>query len=392
MADYTQITLFTPKDSLSSGNPAKLIKGADFDPEFDAIATAILSKYDSTDIASNAEAAALTGDSKLITPGKLAHALQNGSITLGASVLLNGGIAASDVARLSVDNTFTGGTQALSNATPVLRIHETDAGTDDKNWLIRTNAGAWNLSPATDAAPTTPVGSAISIGRSGTTIGAFLMTGTSLTFNSNTVWHAGNDGVGSGLNADLLDGVNLGPSGSYTGSTVPRLDASGHMYANYYNSDATNGEDPSIGQFMVTNGIDNFLRKASVAHVQSQLGIATANAGTYTPAPVAVANCSISSALGHRWSRVDNVVTVSGAVAISVTSGGSTLTEFDVPMPVSTSFTTTAQGHGSGSNNTSNGAPAFLHSVASTNRMKVSFFATASGSQTVYYILSYQIV
>jgi hypothetical protein len=29
---------------------------------------------------------------------------------------------------------------------------------------------------------------------------------TSLTVNSNTVWHAGNDGVGSGLDADLLDG------------------------------------------------------------------------------------------------------------------------------------------------------------------------------------------
>ena len=30
--------------------------------------------------------------------------------------------------------------------------------------------------------------------------------GSSFTFNSNTVWHAGNDGTGSGLDADLLDG------------------------------------------------------------------------------------------------------------------------------------------------------------------------------------------
>ena len=35
-----------------------------------------------------------------------------------------------------------------------------------------------------------------------------LLEGSALTYNSNTVWHAGNDGSGSGLDADLLDGNN----------------------------------------------------------------------------------------------------------------------------------------------------------------------------------------
>lgn len=46
MSNYTQVTAFTPKDSLASGNPAKVIKGADFDAEFVAISTAIASKAD----------------------------------------------------------------------------------------------------------------------------------------------------------------------------------------------------------------------------------------------------------------------------------------------------------------------------------------------------------
>lgn len=44
MSDYTKLTNFTAKDSLPSGNPGKVIKGTDFDSEFDAIATAVATK------------------------------------------------------------------------------------------------------------------------------------------------------------------------------------------------------------------------------------------------------------------------------------------------------------------------------------------------------------
>lgn len=48
MADYTQITNFTIKDSLPSGDPEKIILGSDFDAEFAAIEAAIASKVDTT--------------------------------------------------------------------------------------------------------------------------------------------------------------------------------------------------------------------------------------------------------------------------------------------------------------------------------------------------------
>jgi hypothetical protein len=90
MADYSQITLFTPKDSLTTGDPNKKIRGAQLDPEFQAIATAISSKFDTDDIASQAEAAALSTNSKLMTPARLAYALQNATLTLGAGISLEG--------------------------------------------------------------------------------------------------------------------------------------------------------------------------------------------------------------------------------------------------------------------------------------------------------------
>jgi len=46
MSNYTKATDFAAKDSLPSGDAAKVIKGAEFEDEFDAIATAVNSKAD----------------------------------------------------------------------------------------------------------------------------------------------------------------------------------------------------------------------------------------------------------------------------------------------------------------------------------------------------------
>jgi hypothetical protein len=47
MANYVKITDYQAKDSLTSGNPSKIIQGAEINDEFNAIQTAIASKADS---------------------------------------------------------------------------------------------------------------------------------------------------------------------------------------------------------------------------------------------------------------------------------------------------------------------------------------------------------
>ncbi len=89
MSDYTQLTFFAPKDALSSGNPSKLIKGSEVDPELSAIAVAISSKFESSDIASNAGAAGLVSDTTLLTPAKLLYALTNGTFTAATGLISN---------------------------------------------------------------------------------------------------------------------------------------------------------------------------------------------------------------------------------------------------------------------------------------------------------------
>jgi hypothetical protein len=47
MSNYTKTTNFTAKDTLPTGNAAKIIKGTDFDTEFDALVVAVASKANS---------------------------------------------------------------------------------------------------------------------------------------------------------------------------------------------------------------------------------------------------------------------------------------------------------------------------------------------------------
>jgi hypothetical protein len=48
MSNYVKATNFFTKDALSTGNPSKIIKGSEIDAEFNAIATAVSSKADTT--------------------------------------------------------------------------------------------------------------------------------------------------------------------------------------------------------------------------------------------------------------------------------------------------------------------------------------------------------
>lgn len=72
-----------------------------------------------------------------------------------------------------------------------------------------------------------------------------------LTFDSNTIWHAGNDGTGSGLDADLLDGLD---SASFANASFTNSLAT---FANTITSFArggTNAASYTTGTFLTSNG------------------------------------------------------------------------------------------------------------------------------------------
>lgn len=97
MSDYSQITFFEPKDSLPTTDPAKVVRGSEIDPEFAAISTAIATKYDSSDLATGAEATDGTANDVLMTPLRTSEAIADTSpVTVGVQTGLSWGTVSND--------------------------------------------------------------------------------------------------------------------------------------------------------------------------------------------------------------------------------------------------------------------------------------------------------
>ncbi len=80
------------------------------------------------------------------------------------------------------------------------------------------------------------------------------------------VWNPSNFSV---ANSQALQGLT--PNSAAAGNTVVTRDANGYVYAGYFNQSSSNNENPAISQIMVTNGGDNYFRKAGFSYVASNL-------------------------------------------------------------------------------------------------------------------------
>lgn len=85
MANYTKSTNFLAKDSLASGDPAKIIKGSEFDVEFNALQTAVNSK-------ANTISPALTGTPTAPTASSGTNTTQLATTEFVTTAITNGGV------------------------------------------------------------------------------------------------------------------------------------------------------------------------------------------------------------------------------------------------------------------------------------------------------------
>ena len=95
-----------------------------------------------------------------------------------------------------------------------------------------------------------------------------------LMHNNNIIWDAGNDGIGSGLNADLLDGYQ--PSVAAAGNTIVQRHASGYIFANYFNT-APNDVTSGVTKVLVETGNDGYMRHGTQAALRTFIGAGSGN-------------------------------------------------------------------------------------------------------------------
>jgi hypothetical protein len=123
MSDYSKTTNFASKDNLTSGNPAKIVKGTEIDTEFNNIATAIATKQDyDADLAAFALKTAPTGDvvgttdtqgltNKTLTNPTVTNYVESvvaiGTVTTASTISLTSGTVQTATLTASTACTFT---------------------------------------------------------------------------------------------------------------------------------------------------------------------------------------------------------------------------------------------------------------------------------------------
>lgn len=98
------------------------------------------------------------------------------------------------------------------------------------------------------------------------------ITGNSATVTNGVYNNGGTYGInitGTAQNSNTLNG--FGSDTNASANSIMRRDGNGYSYSVYHNQTSGNNENPSVSQIIVTNGNDNFFRKASLSHVANSI-------------------------------------------------------------------------------------------------------------------------
>jgi hypothetical protein len=112
--------------------------------------------------------------------------------------------------------------------------------------------------------------------------------------------------------------------------------------------------------------------------------------GTYTPTLTNGANVDATVAYPCQWSRVGNVITISGKIDVDATSN-TTATEVGISLPVASAISNDYEISGTANCPTIGQAAAILGD-ASNNRASLQFICNSVGNNSMFFIFSYQVL
>lgn len=160
MSDYTKATDFAAKDALLTGNPAKLVKGTEIDTEFNNIATAVATKYDSADLGVTLQ----QYDADLAAIAALAKTDGNVIVGDGSTWVAESGATArtSLGAAATGANTFTG-LQQLDYSSAIASAATVDLGTATGNSVTVTHASGTTAITSFGGAATVQKGGIVAV-------------------------------------------------------------------------------------------------------------------------------------------------------------------------------------------------------------------------------------
>lgn len=224
MSNYTQVTFFTPKDSLPTNSPQKTIFGAAYDVEFGNISTAIASKPDNLTTASflnvNVTGNIIPQNGWYLpatnTLGVATNSTQRGTINAtgvwvinapssGTALTVNG-VAATDIAKFILADTVASSTG--------LRI--VNSASNNPGAVILPFASAGTLNPIVQGNDTTIVGAGSSAGAGVLDLTIWGTVSSGIRISSGAVATQGNVTLNTPASGNTLAINNLGNNSAFT--------------------------------------------------------------------------------------------------------------------------------------------------------------------------------
>jgi hypothetical protein len=141
-----------------------------------------------------------------------------------------------------------------------------------------------------------------------------------------------------------------------------------------------------------TNGVENPLWIPHIRYVRQAItdSLATRPAlesGTYTPASTNISNVFASSPSDAEYTRIGNIVHVTGSVSLTLTATSGSL---ELTLPIASDFSSNGQAHGVAISNTGATAPALYTITTNSTSDKITISITGATAQSFSISYSYQ--
>ncbi len=196
-------------------------------------------------------------------------------------------------------------------------------------------------------------------------------------------------------NALLSNGVGVAPSYGKVGLTTH---VSGQLPIANLDTAALSLNYIRRNEISSNTGLTQSNRVAKVsdvkAYVDTQIATISSSSGTYTPTASVIYNVASATASQCMYTRVGNIVTVTGKVDYATITASATNTRIDIPLPIASNFASVTDLSGQGSINQTM-VTTSVHAEANTSGDVASLFLGSlpiSSSGGVYFTFTYTVI